>query len=247
MHSFWSNFNSGLLFFSLVAWIGGAIILVSSFKDSLSSDQQLGILIAAIFLILTFHSFWGMLVEMSKNVIRSEEREDLTQENSELRKKNEELTEKNISLAMLVEKSKKTVSRQLEKSGEEGGQSSENNKLKKENRELKVELSKMYDELNALSARLRLLDQQSSEQEIQFNFSEQEKSEPDILFDVSEQEKSVQDKPVNNSEQEIPEQNYVGKKDKKKDTRPWICNNCGNFNPASSVICGSCGQQKSSQ
>lgn len=33
----------------------------------------------------------------------------------------------------------------------------------------------------------------------------------------------------------------------KKDTRPWKCNRCGNFNPASSVICGSCGQQKSGQ
>lgn len=219
MRSFWSKFNSGLLFFSLVAWIGGAIILASSFKDSMESDRLIVLLFTAIFLILTFHSFWGMLVEMSKNVIDSSGQDNLAQENEELKRMNEELIEKNIELTSLVEKTKNVISRELIKSGEQNNLAWENKKLAKENRELKEELNELSDELNEVSAQLRLQNPQSSEQDISFNDSAQEQYE----------------------------QNYVKNNDKKKDTRPWICNRCGNFNPAISVICGSCGQKKSGQ
>lgn len=86
MKSFWSVFNSGFLFFSLVAFIGGAIIVVSALKETLNSEQQMLLLLGLIFLILALHSFWGMVVEMSKNVIKSGERYDnLKRENKELK------------------------------------------------------------------------------------------------------------------------------------------------------------------
>lgn len=99
MRSFWSGLNSGLLFVSLVAWIGGVIIFVSQFCKSMSNEEQIGIVLVASFVILVFHSFWGMLVEMSKNVIASgrnskEDRNDnksLNKENRELQSEVDEL------------------------------------------------------------------------------------------------------------------------------------------------------------
>ena len=99
MRSFWSGLNSGLLFVSLVAWIGGVIIFVSQFCKSMSNEEQIGIILVASFVILVFHSFWGMLVEMSKNVIASgrnskEDRNDnksLNKENRELQSEVDEL------------------------------------------------------------------------------------------------------------------------------------------------------------
>lgn len=92
MKSFWTSINNGLLFFSLLLSIVILIVVASSYKDVLSNEMLIGIIILGINFILMVHSFWGMIVEMSKNVINGGDLPDLiSKESKRISKENEQL------------------------------------------------------------------------------------------------------------------------------------------------------------
>ena len=111
MKSFWSIVNRIFLTLSLAAWISAVLLWCSYLKESndpsLDDNTIMCIMIFALFVVVALHSLWGMLVEMSKNIITNGNTNSaLEKENENLKSEIEKLSQKIDELSIKLKSSK---------------------------------------------------------------------------------------------------------------------------------------------